>query len=57
MGIILDFNCNINKFDLYLEIICLTIFLIMQHHLVLFMDGGILNGTQNYVSLDNMLSF
>jgi len=57
MGIILDFNCNINKFDLYLEMICLGIFLIMQHHLVLFMDGGILNGTQNYVSLDNMLSF
>jgi hypothetical protein len=57
MGIILDFNCYINKFDLYLEMICLAIFLIMQHHLLLFMDGGILNGTSNYVSLDNMLSF
>ena len=57
IAIILNFNCYIKKSDLYLEMICLGIFLIMQHHLLLFMDGGILNGTPNNVSLDSMLSF
>jgi hypothetical protein len=57
IAIILHFNCYIKKSDLYLEMICLGIFLIMQNHLLLFMDGGILNGTPNNVSLDNMLSF
>ena len=57
MAIILHFNCYISKSDLYLEMICLGIFLIMQHHLLLFMDGGILNGTPNNVTLDKMLSF
>jgi hypothetical protein len=29
MAIILDFRCSINPFDMYLDITCLTIFLIM----------------------------
>lgn len=57
IGIILDCRCSINPFDMYLDITCLLIFLIMQYHLFLFMDGGILNGTPNTVTIDNMIYF
>ena len=57
MGIILSGRCFMNKFDLYLDIMCLSIFLIMQHHLILFIDGGILNGTPNDVNIQQIISF
>lgn len=57
IGLILNFRCSINPFNMYLDITCLVIFLMMQHHLLLFMDGGILNGTPNVIAIDEMINF
>ena len=43
--------------DYYVDIFSEFMLLIMQMHMLWFVDGGILNGTPNHVSNDNYLWF
>ena len=45
------------KIEFNIEIISEFIFLIMQMLMTLFVDGGIINGTLNNVSPENIIQF
>lgn len=45
------------KIEYYIEMISESLLFVMQIHMLVFMDGGIINGTPNNVSLNNQLWF
>ena len=45
------------KIEYYIKMISESLLLVMQIHMLVFMDGGIINGTPNNVSLNNQLWF
>ena len=55
--ILLHLKPKINREEFKLDIVMQILFLVLQYHFYLFIDGGIVSGTANQVSETSMINF
>ena len=55
--ILLHLKLKINRTEFKLDIVMQILFLVLQYHFYIFIDGGIVSGTANQVPSMNMINF